>query len=1064
MRRIAAALLFALSLARPSFAQEGNASLTGFIQDSSKAVIPDVRVLAINTDTNEHFEATTNKDGSYNIASLPVGPYRMQIEKPGFRTILKEGIFLHTQDVLQVNFQMAVGSTDETVTVSGDSANINTNDASVSTVIDRQFAENLPMNGRTFQTLIYLTPGVTLNSGPGQTSGQDTGQFSINGQRTSSNYWMVDGVSANIGVSPWGELAQGLGGGLGAFNVLGGTNSLVSVDAMQEFRIQTSTYAPEFGRTPGGQISIVTRSGTNQFHGTLFDYFRNTVLDAEDWFADRNDLGKAAEQQNDFGGVLGGRLIKDRTFFFFSYEGLRLRLPQSALTTVPDLAVRQKAASDVQPFLNAYPQPNPGAPDDCPESSPGCGYAPFNASFSNPAKVNVYSLRLDHSLAKSLNLFGRFNYSPSNYATRAGGFTANTISTISNKTTTGTAGATWTTSAQAVNDFRFNYSYSGGHIDYNMDSFGGGNVAPLAALLPSPYTTRDAIVVVVPLVGANMLYGVGKWTGNSQHQYNVVDSLSVQRGTHSLKLGVDYRRLSPNYSPTGYQSDVLFSALQDFEQGSSESTILNHEVGATFLYHNLSLFVQDAWRINPRVTMTYGLRWDVDFVPTVKSGPRFPAITGFSSTDLSSLALAPVGTAIYRTPYGNVAPRVGGAYQISQSPSWGLVLRSGFGVFYDLVSTQVGSDNINYYPYDAAKIIAPVPFPTPLALSAPPSITPPSATQGTLFGYDPHLNSPYSLEWSLALEQALGKAQTLTISYLGSSGKRLPATETIANPNQNYLTASLVGNAGHSDYGALQLQFQRRMSRGLQALASYTWGHSIDTGSYAAYTDGTFANINANKGDSDFDIRNTFSVALSYIVPGKWNNAVVNELLGRWSTENVVQMHSGPPVTVIDGAFTALTTTNSSTEVRPDLVPDQPLYLHGSLYPGRKALNPDAFAGPPTVLINGVATPTRQGDLGRNALRGFGLSQWDFAVHRDFPLHDAFQLQFRAEMFNILNHPNFASYNSTFGTNNPYFGQSTQMFGQGLASTGGVAGNGGLNAVYQLGSPRSIQLALKLVF
>ena len=202
--------------------------------------------------------------------------------------------------------------------------------AAVSTVVDRQFAENLPLNGRSFQTLIQLTPGVVLTT----SSYASDGQFSVNGQRADSNYWMVDGVSANIGVSSSSAATDTLSGSLGGFSAQGGTNSLVSVDAMQEFRIQTSTFAPEFGRTPGGQISIVTRSGTNQFHGTAFDYFRNDVLDANNWFNGTSTtppLPKAEERQNDFGGTFGGPIIKDRTFFFFSYEGLRLRLPQTAL-------------------------------------------------------------------------------------------------------------------------------------------------------------------------------------------------------------------------------------------------------------------------------------------------------------------------------------------------------------------------------------------------------------------------------------------------------------------------------------------------------------------------------------------------------------------------------------------------------------------------------------------------------------------------------------------------------------------------------------------------------------
>ncbi len=286
---------------------------------------------------------------------------------------------------------------------------VNTENATVSTVVDRQFAENLPMNGRSFQTLIQLTPGVVVVP----TNVVDAGQFSVNGQRAASNYWMVDGVSANVGVSSGAVPGNGFGGTLASFSALGGTNSLVSVDAMQEFRIQTSTYAPEFGRTPGAQVSIATRSGTNQFHGTLFNYLRNDVLDANDWFADNAGLVKPKERQNDFGGTFGGPIFKSRTFFFFSYEGLRLRLPQIALSTVPDLAARQSAIAAMQPYLNAFPLPN--GTDDA-----ATGAAQFNASYSNAASLDAYSIRFDHKLNAAWSLFGRYNDSPSRIVGRNG--------------------------------------------------------------------------------------------------------------------------------------------------------------------------------------------------------------------------------------------------------------------------------------------------------------------------------------------------------------------------------------------------------------------------------------------------------------------------------------------------------------------------------------------------------------------------------------------------------------------------------------------------------------------
>lgn len=1033
--------------------QAETATLSGRVVDAVDAVVAEAKLEITNTDTNFTITTYSNSQGYYVFASLKPGPYRLTVSKQGFKTVTKVDLVLYVQDQISQNFMLPVGSIAESVTVTADSLNINTTDASVSTVVDRQFAENLPLNGRSFQSLLYLTPGTTVNMGSGVSSTYATGQISVNGQRADSNYWMVDGVSANIGVTSSYILGNGAAGSLGAVNVLGGTNSLISIDAMQEFRIQTSTYAPEFGRTPGGQISIVSRSGSNQFHGSLFDYLRNTVLDDTDWFASSHGLPKAGEKQNDFGGVLGGPLIKDRTFFFFSYEGMRLRLPQTQLTTVPDLAARQAAIPAMQPFIDAFPLPNPGAADV------GPGFAPFNASFSDPASVDAYSLRIDHAVTKKWNLFGRYSYSPSNYIERgSGGLSLNDIGAITFTTHTGTLGATWTKSSNVVEDIRFNYSSLGETSPYTMDTFGGGAPAPGNSLFPSPLTYQNASWGLISTVGTSMSYAQGLATSNHQHQYNVVNTLSIQDGAHDLKLGADYRRLSPVLDNTIFNENPYFTTVAFMENGEANPLVIQPGASATFLFRNLGAYAQDTWRLSPRLTLTYGLRWDVDFAPSTESGPKIPAVTGFSTTDLSNLALAPAGTAIYHTRYGNVAPRIGGAYQIARSADWGLVLRGGFGVFYDLSSTETITHGVYYYPFSSFQNST-ASFPILSAQATVPPILPPDARQGTLVASDPHLNSPYSLQWSAALEQALGKNQTLTTSYVGSSGRRLLLTESVTNPNPNYLNAILVGNSGSSNYNALQVQFRRRLSGGFQALASYSWAHSIDTGSYGAYSDGSFANVNVNKGDSDFDIRNTFSAALTYQVPAIGKNLVMKAILGGWSTENILQVRSAPPVSVVDGAFAALARQNSALVIRPDIVSGQPLYVYGRQYPGGKALNPNAFADPPVDTTTGL--PLRQGTLRRNALRAFGLTQWDFAIHRDFPVREVLKLQFRAEMFNVLNHPNFAPYNSTFGIQDPYFGQSTQMFGQGLTT---FAGAGSLSSLYQIGGPRSVQVALKLFY
>ena len=1061
VREITFLLILSLLCLGPVIAQSPNATINGIVLDPSGATIAGAEVVVVNDATGVQYTTKTNGQGIYVVPNLPPGPYRIQVSNSGFKTIIKPDIVIHVQDALAVNFTLPLGAASEVVTVEGGAPLINTENATVSTVVDRQFAENLPMNGRSFQTLIQLTPGVVLTT----SSSVEGGQFSVNGQRTVSNYWMVDGVSANISASTTGNPGNGLGGAIGSFSVLGGTNSLVSIDAMQEFRIQTSTYAPEFGRTPGAQISIVTRSGTNRFHGTAFDYLRNDALDANDWFASANGLPKPEERQNDFGGTLGGPIVRDRTFFFFSYEGLRLRLPGVAESEVPDLLARQDAVPTMQPYLNAYPQPNG------PEF--GNGMASFNASFSNAATLDAYSLRVDHKLSSKLNLFGRYSYSPSELVQRGNSsFSLSTVSRPRITTQTATLGAILAISPAIVNDLRFNYSNVNGYSTFSQDAFGGA--VPLSSLpLPSPYGSENAVFGLEFLGAATSAANleVGSFGRNIQRQINVIDSLSIQRGLHSLKFGVDYRRLSPSYNPSlqphdgvpAYQQVPVFLNVASAEQGKPLAGIIGVQNNSTFLLHNLGAFVQDTWRIVPRLTLTYGLRWDVDFAPSSVNGPDIAAVSGYDLTNLANLALASPGTPPFKTTYGNVAPRVGAAYQISKSPEWGLVFRGGFGVFYDLASSEAGNLVNGFYPFGASTLIFGGSFPYNSAIAAPPPITPASlaSPEAVLYAFDPHLQLPYTLQWNVALEETLGSRQSISVSYVGSTGKRLLQTASISAPNPSFSVADLTGNTASSDYNAVQVQFQRRLSRGLQALASYTLSHSIDDGSVGSVTDFSSTlvptlNPNANRGPSDFDVRNAFSAGATYDFPAPKAKSLINAVMRGWSAESFVMARSAPPVNVQDSALDQL--NGAFTQVRPDITPGIPLYLFGPQYPGGKAINPAAFTPPPT---DSNGNPLRQGDLGRNALRGFGATQWDFAVHRAFPIGEALSVQFRAEMFNVLNHPNFAPPVADI-SNTAQFGRSTQMLGQYLGN--GNVGGGGLNSLYQIGGPRSVQFALKVIF
>jgi hypothetical protein len=1057
----AVALISLLVVGSKVLPQSPNGSIRGIVLDPEAKAIPDAEIIAVNDATRLQYETKTNGEGIYAVENLPPGPYRLQVSKFGFKAIIKPDIIINVQDALVLNFALEVGASSVVVTVEGGAPMINTTDASVSTVVDRQFAENLPLNGRSFQTLIYLTPGVVATP----SNYADSGQFSVNGQRAASNYWMVDGVSANIGIAAGNTPGNGFGGTLGSFSALGGTNSLVSVDALQEFRIQTSTFAPEFGRTPGGQISIVTRSGTNQFHGTAFDYLRNSAFDASNWFngyTNNPPLPKAEERQNDFGGTFNGPIVKDKTFFFFSYEGLRLRLPQTSLTTVPDIAARQNAIAVMQPYLKMYPLPN--GPDNTTE-----GVAQFNSSYSNPGSLDAYSLRIDQNLTDKWSIFGRYNYSPSQFEVRGGNGFGPLSEVASNRITTQTltVGTTRNFSSAMGDDLRFNYSRTTGSSDYYLDAFGGA--VPLSGLpFPTGYSSANGLFgfFLLDLSAQGIFTEVGKNAQNVQRQINVVDNLSWQIGSHALKMGVDFRRLSPSFAPYAYGQTPRFRTVADVESGTAflGTIYSNNDVG--LIFHNLGAFAQDTWRVFPRLTVTYGVRWDVDFAPSSSNPLNIPAVTGYSLTDFSQLSFLPPGTPPFHTTYGNVAPRLGSAYQLSQQPGWETVFRGGFGVFYDLVSSEAGNVvDSSAPPFGNFINLGSSLFPYAPAQRAPVAI-PPTGTLSNVDAINPNLKLPYTLEWNVSVEQALGKDQRLTASYVGAAGRRLLQTANIVDPpsNPNVSYGLFVDNTASSDYNALQLQFQRRLSRGLQGLVSYVFAHSIDDASAGSYGNPSNLNVpgnsNENRGPSDFDIRNSFTAGMTYEIPAPRINALPRALLRDWSIESFVLARSAPPVDLSDENFFEFN-GGIETNIRPDIVPGQPLYLYGAQYPGGKAFNPSAFTDPPVDPVTG--NPTRQGDLGRNALRGFGATEWDFAVHRDFLFRERFKLQFRTEIFNILNHPNFGPPNNQFGASG--FGVANQTLNESLSGGNGESnlGGGALSPLYQFGGPRSVQFALKLI-
>ncbi|HEX3185369.1 MAG TPA: TonB-dependent receptor [Pyrinomonadaceae bacterium] len=1058
------------------YGQGGTATLSGTVTDQNDAVVPGVNVAVISIAQGFQRSATTNREGAYVVPSLPPGVYTVKAEREGFTAAEVPDVILNVNDQVKLDIPLKVGSLSSSSVDVLSTPPLLDQSPAVGTTVDQQFVGNLPLNGRSFQNLITLSPGAVLT----KTTVTEQGQFSVNGQRTNANYVTVDGVSANIGIIPAGNIGQSSTGSLPGFSVTGGTNNLVSVDAVQEFRILTSTFAPEFGRTPGAQISIASRSGTNSFSGTLFEYLRNDVLDATDWFVNANPiLRKAALRQNNFGGVLGGPLLlpsfgegtrplwydgKNRTFFFFSYEALRLRQPLFAVTDVPSRAARQMVPAAIKPLLNGYPLPT--GPDRV------NGLADFVSSYSDPARLDATSLRVDHVLGSKLSFFGRFNYAPSEAAQRGVNLSPlNNITITRIKTLTLTSGATYIASPTVTADFRFNYSKNKGSSFFEMDGLGGAVPPPDNILFPAPYTSRDSLMFfIIALGGRNPALSSGRSADHLQRQQNLIGNLSILEGGHQFKFGADYRRMTPFWKGRLYGTSFSFSGVLGptgaappgtVASGISLQTAVSASEANSAVFENFSAYFQDTWKLSRQLTLTYGVRWDVNPAP---KGDK-DLISGTGLDNPATFALAPQGTPLYQTTYGNFGPRIGIAYHLREQSDFATVIRGGWGTFYDLGSGFLGN-TFNSFPYIRTRITSLTPYPLSPAAATPPPFSIDQVFTSTIFVADPNLKLPRTYQWNLTVDQSLGSSQVFSIAYVGAKGRELLRLERYFNPNPKFQIVDVSRNAATSDYDSLQLQFRRRLSRGLQTLVSYTWSESQDNvSSDAAFltpTDKIDPEI--DRGPSDFDIRHQLSAALSYDLPSPGFSGAGREILKDWAIDTIFTGRSGAPVNVVYTRNLGF----GNFSFRPDLVEGIPLYIEDSKAPGGRRFNNQVVVipGNPRPQVGPFLPPVenRQGNLPRNFLRGFPIYQLDFALRRDFRLQERVRLQFRTEVFNIFNHPNFADPNSTLLTGNslnPGFGFSQSMFGRSLGSGGTT---GGFNPLYQIGGPRSIQFALKLVF
>ena len=982
-------LLLCLACLAPLYAQNYTL-VTGIIQDASGASAPGALVSVVNEDTGFRRVTQSLSDGAYVVSSLQPGSYKIAVRKEGFRTAIRFGVKLNPSQSSRVDFKLIVGSVQETVTVEGSTPFFNTEDASVGTLVGRDEIERLPLNGGDLPSLLQLAPGLVVTPA---TRGE-TGQFTVAGQRPNTNSFIVDGVSANSGVSGGGVPAQSTGASLPGMTAFGSLDSLLSRDALLEARVQTSTTVPEFGRLPGAQISLSSRSGSNQLHGSLFSGLRNELLDANNWFANQHGDGRAGLRLQDFAATLGGPLQRNRTFFFLSFEAMRLSQPLVWRQPAPTLAAREAASAWVQPVLNLFPAPNgPGL---------GNGLAEWTAGISRPSRLDTGGARLDHAISSRLTAFGRYSDSPS--FTEFGSSPVNRLHVRSKGVT---LGLNWQVRPDLLFDLRFNAS----------TATAGSRWQPAGS---------PALQACFQLVGASSscdslerlsIAGVGQVISGSegrrgQSQYEVNQTAAWNRGAHSIHFGAAYVRLAPVRGDAAGAVTVLANNLNDLANTNTVWFANSQAVRASAVMKEVSVFAEDTWRATARLTVTYGLRWEISPAPQSDLPANF-----VDSLGTPAAALQP----IWQPNYTNLAPRLGFAYRPTNRGR--TVIRAGAGFYFDS-SLSLATDLLNGGPLNVAQYR--------------------SGRNGIFstqlrFGFPQDLRQPLVKQWNFSLEHALDDRNVLSLGYVGSSGRDLIRREIggLGSTVTDWL--AIATNHGSAHYHGLQAQYRRRLARGIQALASYSWSHSIDNSSSDAglYWAGSGLTPAGDRASSDFDVRHALTVGFSYEIPH-----------GGWALDGMFHARTGFPLNVMDAEqFTGISFENV---FRPDLAYDRPIWVDDSSAPGGHRINATAFQ---------VAPGSVQGNLGRNALSGFGMSQLDLALRREFLVGEKRSLQVRIEAFNALNHPNFADPIRFLAS--PLFGQSPSMLNLMLGT--GSPGSG-LAPLFQGGGPRSLQIAVRFRF
>jgi hypothetical protein len=1028
-RRHCIAVVFLLCLFSLPVAAQVSAALSGRITDQSGAVVPGATVTAKDTDTGISRTSITDAAGRYELLALPVGRYEVEVQKSGFAVALRSGIVLVVGQDAEANLTLKVGDVNQQVRVVADVPIVNATTQDISGLVPEQAIKQLPLNGRSFDLLLTINPGVVnftweKTGGIGVSNSSTGNNFAVSGNRPQQNVFLLNGTEFT------GAAENNMQPG-------GASQNLIGVEAVREFNVLRDSYGAEYGKRPGAQVIIATQSGSNQWHGSIYEFLRNNVLDAPNFF----DQGSAPPfRRNQFGGALGGPIRKDKTFFFVNYEGLRQSLHQTSVSFVPDLHSRATAVASVQPLLNLWLTPSANAPD-------------FNGIaqvFSSPLQTiqeDFGTARVDHVFSS------KDNFSAIYTADDSSGFTPTTANPYSTdilnlREQVATLEETHVVSPRLLNTARVGYSRAG--------YFFTGEPTPgtPATEVPGFLTGRLVGAVVVGgsaasnpqaqigLAGSNN----GSNLGIARNLYTYEDKVGLTRGAHQLSFGAWLQQFQSNENIALSQyGQATFASLQTFLAGTT-SSFLYDPAPTRMNWRSLfgAFYAQDVVRLSPKLTLSLGFR--AEFSTGWNEAHGRAANYTFSNGVISSQPRISSNTFTTNNAKFLPQPRIG----IAWSPhSEKTVVRAGFGMYNEL-QDALGYRTDQNAPFNPTYSIA------NLAVSKLPLSTqaaPPSSALLVPGGVQPDLKMPTLISYSLRVEQALSRDTSLTVGYVGSHGYHeiigldantpvpticpgsscpavypktfpTPLAGTPVPAGSYYIPAgspkanTTIANTwtwfsvGAASYNALQVDVNHRFSHDLFLRGVYTWSKSLDDGdSLNATTAGNAPglvsnpyNVKADWGPATYDVRNLGVISAVYGLPfgdgkhfasglGKVGNAAVSG----WSVNSLVVLQAGFPFTP-QLSYNPSNNGDTRNPVRPFINPE----FHGSAILGKpnQWFTPNAFLAPP-------ANSGFFGNLGRDTLTGPGLATWDFSAVKDTAIHERLNLQFRAEIFNLLDRANF---------------------------------------------------------